>query len=397
MRILKRNREQGLPGKNLATLPERRQERTFYDVSVTNSDSNIGCGRSQSRGRVEANGGPLNRISGGRTAQGNEFPWLVRIMGGCAGGLCGGTLITDRFVLTASHCVTDSDESDTKPCDHSDGQRIVILGQNQLTPEQLRRGNLYNISIIGVTAPPNAGLDPHDKHYEYHDFAMYILKKPARFSNKVQPICLPIQGTDYSGIPAVAAGWGRYMAEDKTTKLTSIMTKKQSPKLRRVDLIVSRHKFKHYKMFGTLVEKKDGEWQDPCAGDSGGPLMYQIPYRTPNDGISGRWVIIGTVHGAGFDCRTGLVLDFEGRTDGMWNKVSYYTDWIVEMIQKKSMEMTEGEKISPPFRKKIDIKIDPQTAFIPQWRLKQLKLKKLKKLKQLKSGAKSESKSAESA
>ena len=26
-----------------------------------------------------------------------------------------------RFVLTAFHCVTDSDESDTKPCDHSDG------------------------------------------------------------------------------------------------------------------------------------------------------------------------------------------------------------------------------------------------------------------------------------
>ena len=78
-------------------------------------------------------------------------------------------------------------------------------------------------------------------------------------------------------------------------------------------------------------------------------------------------------------------------------QVSYYTDWIVKTIQTKSMEMTEGEKISPLFRKKIDIKIDPRTAFIPQWRLKQLKLKKLKKLKQLKSGAKSESKSAESA
>ena len=26
--------------------------------------------------RVEANGEPLNRISGGRTAQGNEFPWF---------------------------------------------------------------------------------------------------------------------------------------------------------------------------------------------------------------------------------------------------------------------------------------------------------------------------------
>ena len=31
----------------------------------------------------------------------------------------------------------------------------------------------------------------------------------------------------------------------------------------------------------------------------------------------------GTVHGAGFDCRTGRVYAFEGAsTDGMWNKVS---------------------------------------------------------------------------
>ena len=89
----------------------------------------------------------------------------------------------------------------------------------------------------------------------------------------------------------------------------------------------------------------------------------------------------------GTRCHKLLISCFYGLAlQGFLLQVSYYTDWIVEMIQKKSMEMTEGEKISPLFRKKIDIKIDPRTAFIPQWRLKQLK-----------SEAKSESKSAESA
>ena len=60
----------------------------------------------------------------------------------------------------------------------------------------------------------------------------------------------------------------------------------QSEFLKEVDLTVSETRFKYKKMFGTDTEKKNGTWQDPCRGDSGGPLMYQDPG-------SGRWVIIG--------------------------------------------------------------------------------------------------------
>ena len=68
-------------------------------------------------------------------------------------------------------------------------------------------------------------------------------------------------------------------------------TGRQSVLLKRVNLKVSKKKFKHTKMFGTNLEFKRGEWQDPCSGDSGGPLMH----RTQNIGDSdtGRWVIIG--------------------------------------------------------------------------------------------------------
>ena len=65
-------------------------------------------------------------------------------------------------------------------------------------------------------------------------------------------------------------------------------TDQQSPNLKRVNLLVSgEDKGFRKKMFGTkLRQDEKGLYQDPCAGDSGGPLMYQIPG-------SGRWVIIG--------------------------------------------------------------------------------------------------------
>ena len=60
----------------------------------------------------------------------------------------------------------------------------------------------------------------------------------------------------------------------------------QSPDLRKVNMLVSDYPYQKKKMFGTVLEQEGGVFKDPCAGDSGGPLMYQIPG-------SGRWVIIG--------------------------------------------------------------------------------------------------------
>ena len=60
----------------------------------------------------------------------------------------------------------------------------------------------------------------------------------------------------------------------------------QSPDLRKVNLVVSNYTYPQKKMFGTVLKQEGGVFKDPCAGDSGGPLMYQIPG-------SGRWVIIG--------------------------------------------------------------------------------------------------------
>ena len=67
----------------------------------------------------------------------------------------------------------------------------------------------------------------------------------------------------------------------------NVSTFYQSPVLRKVNLKVSTKNYNHFKMFGTELSKdKTGMFQDACAGDSGGPLMYL-------EKSSQRWILIG--------------------------------------------------------------------------------------------------------
>ena len=46
------------------------------------------------------------------------------------------------------------------------------------------------------------------------------------------------------------------------------------------------------------------------------------------DETKGTWILIGTVQGTGYDCRTDSVGLFEGSPDGVWNKVSHWVNWL---------------------------------------------------------------------
>ena len=73
-------------------------------------------------------------------------------------------------------------------------------------------------------------------------------------------------------------------------------TKLQSNLLKRVNLQITGSTDDHPKMFGTKVEFKRGEYQDPCAGDGGGPLMVRIDKTRadrPTIAKYNRWVLIG--------------------------------------------------------------------------------------------------------
>lgn len=115
-------------------------------------------------------------------------------------------------------------------------------------------------------------------------------------------------------------------------------TARQATLLKRVNLTVYKDPPESEEQWlFTKVELKDGEYQDPCAGDSGGPLMYKTPQ-------SDKWVIIGTVQGGGFDCRDGdLIGNKTGQAYGRWNRVLAYVDWIQGQIDGDDSITTENQ------------------------------------------------------
>jgi len=238
------------------------------------------------------------RISGGSESVPNEYPWMVKF----AWKGCGGALISDRHVLTAYHCV---DEVKSWP-----GKQLKVGVHNQKDDSD------YQLVQIETAVWPYE-VSGNWSDWEM-DIAIIILATPVDLSDKkISTIDLPSsEHEDYKGEIATAMGWG----------LTQFNSSRQSAKLKDVELTVSQEETENY-LF-TEVVLVNGEYQDPCAGDSGGPLVHRVS-------DAGRWTIIGTVSGGGYDCRDGEV---NGKQK--WNKVSAHLDWIMGVLSKGTYKKT---------------------------------------------------------
>ena len=73
-----------------------------------------------------------DRIVGGKPADPNEWPWLAALMTPGEGQYCGGTLISDTYVLTAAHCVFQYQPNEVK----------VKLGEYDFRKEEKQRTRL---------------------------------------------------------------------------------------------------------------------------------------------------------------------------------------------------------------------------------------------------------------
>jgi len=192
---------------------------------------------------------PFSRIVGGEEATPHSFPWMAALFVD-EKWFCGGTLISDEWVLTAAHCAKDA------------SSMRVMLGAHNVR-EASEEGRIEVITTDFFTHPDYSQITLHN------DLALVHLPSSLNFTENIRPICLPAHseaGTAWANEDAIASGWGK--PSDAADSI--------SPELRWVatntigNLLCALE-------FPTIINKniicisgKDGK--STCNGDSGGPL-----------------------------------------------------------------------------------------------------------------------------
>jgi len=229
------------------------------------------------------------RIVGGAHAHPNSWPWQVRLH--ADGGLCGGTLIDTRHVLTAAHCLTTPIVIQNYMVYvglHDINQ--PVYGEQKIAAERIFMHEQYNA-------------DTHE-----NDVAIIRLSKPVIISDKINVICLPGPEANNANETVWVAGWGSTSFQGETSPVLKQTTLHTMPD--RCGRI-----YRTYNSQKQMCAGAYGGGRDTCQGDSGGPLMYES---------NGRWYLNGVVS-YGHECaRDGF--------PGVYARISYYLPWIRNKI-----------------------------------------------------------------
>ncbi|KAM6168829.1 cationic trypsin-3-like [Erethizon dorsatum] len=221
-----------------------------------------------------------DKIIGGYTCPKNSLPYQVSLNDGSH--FCGGSLITDQWVLSAAHCY--------------ESRFQVHLGDHNI---DVIEGGEQLIDVAKVIVHPE-----YTSVYN-HDIMLIKLKKPATINSQVSTISLP-KSCPSAGTQCLVSGWGNLVNIGGV--YPSVLQCLDAPVLsdaacqKAYPGRITSNTF----CLGFLEGGKDS-----CDGDSGGPVVCD-----------------GQLQGI-VSWGTGCAL--KGKP-GIYTKVCNYLDWIQKTI-----------------------------------------------------------------
>ena len=246
--------------------------------------------------------GPATAISGGDPTGPNEYKWQVAVYIPDVGDatLCGGTLIARGWVMTAAHCVYDSDNSR-----FVDPSRVRVR-----VGSRMRASGGEVIGVSRIRAHPN-----YDSDEDVYDVALLELVESA--PENLGAVAVPDVATHNRiapiGTRATALGWGVVGPLDNQCLDFDINCPGLSDVLRKVDLPLRAAPSPNCGGVDSRAEFCAGgeAGKDTCNNDSGGPLVVQ-------DG--GTWWQIGITSSGNPAC--------DGSRGGTYARVATFHEWI---------------------------------------------------------------------
>ncbi|XP_062549414.1 brachyurin-like [Armigeres subalbatus] len=238
---------------------------------------------------------PSARVTNGAEATPGQFPYQIALLSQflLGTGLCGGTVLTNNFILTAAHCVINAR-----------GGTAIIGAHNRNIVEATQQRIAFSQGGINI----HAGYTSTNIR---NDIATVRLDSPITFNDRVQPARIPTRSDSrtFSGLTGTVSGFGR--TSDASQATSAVVRFTSNPIKTNADCLA------RWGGNANLIQDQNicmtGEGgRSACNGDSGGPLTVQ-------DGGSSLQVGIVSFGSAG-GCTIGM--------PSVYVRVTFFLDWI---------------------------------------------------------------------
>lgn len=223
---------------------------------------------------------------------------------------CGGSLISENFVITAAHCANFTGQQPSK---------VRIGDLNLMVEEHNLEPQIREIKKIYVHSE-------YKTNSYYNDIALLELMEEVDLTEFVRPIRLWSRPT-YPFLLAYAMGYGSTdFAKERTNRLTNLnMTiipndecNVQMPKSPEAQNGI---------LASQICARDFAQNRDTCQGDSGGPLQLNIRGRRRRNRL--HYHLIG-ITSYGLFCRSGY--------PSIFTRVYSYLDWIENIVWRDNLE-----------------------------------------------------------